>query len=98
MPKDTPSKHPCHSAEIPKLNRIAGQVDGIKRMIDEGRYCPDILTQLRAVRSAIRSVEANILEKHLQSCVADAMRAGNEKETEKKIAELKELFKRYDGA
>jgi DNA-binding FrmR family transcriptional regulator len=88
--------HPSHTAEIAKLNRIAGQVEGIKKMIEDHRYCPDILTQLKAVRSAVRTVEANILESHLQSCVADAMISGDKEETAAKIAELKELFKRYD--
>ncbi len=90
------SEHPSHNAEIPKLNRITGQVEGIKKMIDEGRYCPDILTQLRAVRSALKSVEANILESHLQFCVADAMTDGTENEKRDRIAELKDLFKRYE--
>lgn len=83
----------CHKCELPRLNRIAGQVDGIRKMIDEGRYCPDILTQLRAVRAAIRSVEANILESHLETCVADAVRGGD---PSSKINELVALFKRYD--
>ena len=88
--------HPCHKTEIKKLNRIAGQVEGIKKMIDEGRYCPDILTQLRAVRSAVHSVETTILETHLQSCVSDAMKSGDKKKADEKIAELKNLFKRFD--
>lgn len=89
-------QHPCHKDELKKLNRIGGQVEGIKKMIDDGRYCPDILTQLRAVRSAIHTVEANILESHLQHCVSDAMTSGNEQDAAQKIAELKDLFKRFD--
>lgn len=90
--------HPDHFSEIPKLNRISGQVDGIKRMIEEGRYCPDILIQLRAVRSALRSIEANILEEHLHSCVSEAILHGNEAEKNARISEIKDLFKRYEGA
>ena len=96
MPKDLNSETPCHTAELSRLNRISGQIEGVKRMIEEHRYCPDILTQLRAVKSAIRSVEANILETHLQHCVTDAMVNGNKKEKEKRIEELKDLFKRFD--
>ncbi len=96
MSKDTADKHPCHMSEIGKLNRISGQVEGIKKMIEEHRYCPDILTQLRAARSAIKSVEASVLECHLQSCVADAMVSGSKADKDKKIAELKDLFKRFD--
>lgn len=90
------NKHPSHADEIKKLNRIAGQVEGIKKMIDEHRYCPDILTQLRAVRSALRTVETNILETHLQYCVTNALQSKNKKAAEAQIAELKDLFKRFD--
>lgn len=86
-----------HNSELGKLNRIAGQVEGIKKMITEQRYCPDILTQLRAVRSAIKTVEANILETHLKSCVAESLSSGNTKDAQKKIEELKDLFKRFDS-
>ena len=89
---------PCHKAETKKLNRISGQIEGIKKMIDDGRYCPDILTQLRAARSAIRSVEASVLEKHLQSCVHDAIVSDEDKIAQEKIDELITLFKRYDGS
>lgn len=88
--------YPCHKCELPKLNRVAGQIEGIKKMIGDGRYCPDILTQLRAARAAIRRIESDILESHLQSCVADTLANGNEAETKEKIAELKELFRRFD--
>lgn len=97
-------KHDCgcdigfnadHTAELTRLNRIAGQLNGIKKMIEEHRYCPDILTQMRAVRSALRSVEANILERHLQHCVTASF--DSEKDRQKKIAELKDLFNRFEG-
>lgn len=89
-------QHPDYSKEVSRLNRIAGQVEGIKKMIAERRYCPEILNQLRAVRSAVNSVEANILETHLDACVADALSAGNEKERKQKMSELKELYKKYN--
>lgn len=88
--------HPSHTNELKKLNRISGQVDGIKKMIEDSRHCPDILTQLRAVRSAIRSVETTILETHLQHCVSNALKSPNKKAAENQIAELKNLFKRFD--
>lgn len=89
-------RHPDHSDELPRLNRISGQIEGVKKMITDSRHCPEILTQLRAVRAAIRTIEANILESHLQSCIADVMTHGNKKEQEQKIAQLKEMFKRFD--
>ena len=86
---------PDHKGELPRLNRISGQVEGIKRMIDERRYCPDILIQIRAIRSALSAIEANILEAHLDSCVVSVFSANDENEKNKKIAELKDLYKRF---
>lgn len=84
---------PDHSAELRRINRIQGQLEGIKRMIQERRYCPDIITQTSAVRAAITSLEASILEKHLSACVRSAFKA-SDKESEVKIKELVEIFKR----
>ncbi len=90
------SEHPSHKKELPRLNRISGQVEGVKKMIEEGRYCPDILTQLRAIRAAIKSVELCILDTHLSSCVTQACLSHDEKEQKKKIEEIRELIKRFD--
>lgn len=89
-------EHPSHKNEMAKLNRIAGQIEGVKRMIEEQRHCPDILTQLKAVRSAIRTVEANILETHLHSCVAESLDSGDLGAAREKIDEIKDLFKRFN--
>lgn len=88
--------HPDHGKQISRLNRIVGQLEGVKRMIEEQRYCPDILTQLRAASSATKSLEASILEAHLGSCVAEAFESGNNEDQQKKVSELITLFKRYD--
>lgn len=85
---------PDHGCEIARLNRIIGQLEGIKKMIGDKRYCPDILIQLRAVRSAIRAVQGNILKNHLQHCVARSF--DSEIERDAKINELKDLFDRFD--
>ncbi len=87
---------PGHRHEIKKLNRVAGQLEGIRKMIEDGRYCVDIITQLRAARAAIRNLEAGILETHLHHCVADAMQSGDKQSAAKKIEELKDMFKRFD--
>ena len=87
-------EHPNHMEDMPRLNRISGQIEGIKKMIEEGRYCPEIISQLRAVRSAVKAVESNILQKHLQNCVAQSFASAEDKD--KKIAELKMLFDRFD--
>lgn len=90
---ETAHRNPDHGAEMGKLNRVIGQIEGVKKMIAENRYCPDILIQIRAARSALKTVEANILEAHLQGCVSEAIRGGN---ADNKILEIKELFKRYE--
>lgn len=86
---------PCHKQEISRLNRAIGQLEGIKKMIDEQRYCTDILIQLRAARSAIRAIESNILKTHLQFCVAQSFDSKEDKE--QKLNELKELFDRFEN-
>ena len=80
-----------HAEELVRLGRIAGQVGGIKRMIEEGRYCMDILVQLKAVRAALKKVEGNILKRHMSECVVRAM-GGNREEAEQKVAELQRYF------
>lgn len=97
MKKDcecTGHHNPSHLKELPRINRALGQLVGVKKMIEENRYCPDILIQLKAIRSAIRAIESNILKTHLQSCVAQSF--GSEKERNQKIEELKTLFDRFE--
>ena len=89
-------QHPNHKKQISRLNRISGQLAGVKKMIEGQRYCPEILKQLKAARSAIKSLEENILETHLANCVVDAFSSKNNQEKNKKIAELTELFKWSD--
>lgn len=79
-----------HKDQIVRMNRIAGQVAGITRMIEEERYCLDILLQLRAVRAALKRVEGNILQRHMQNCVAEAL--GDNPNAQQKVAELQKLF------
>ena len=64
--------------------------------MEERRYCPDIITQLRAISSATNSFEASLLETHLEACVAGAFKSNNTKDQKEKIAELIKLFKRFD--
>ena len=64
--------------------------------MEERRYCPDIITQLRAISSANKSLEASLLETHLEACVAGAFKSNNTKDQKEKIAELIKLFKRFD--
>ena len=75
-----------------RLNRIEGQVRGIHRMVDDDRYCIDILTQVNAAKAAIDQVALILLEDHVQHCVADAVKAG---EGEEKLRELTAAVGRF---
>jgi DNA-binding FrmR family transcriptional regulator len=77
-----------------RLNRIEGQVRGVARMVEEDRYCIDVLTQLRAVRAALSRVEIEMLKEHLDHCIRNAIIQGDVDEQRKKAAELIELLGR----
>lgn len=79
---------------IDRLNRIEGQVRGISRMVGEGRYCIDVLTQIRAARAALAKVETTMLNEHLNHCVERAISSGDPVEQRAKVAELVELLGR----
>lgn len=77
-----------------RLSRIEGQVRGVARMIEEDRYCIDVMTQLRAVRAALARVESELLKGHLNHCIEDAIVRGDATEQRKKASELIELLER----
>lgn len=79
---------------ISRLSRIEGQVRGIARMVEEGRYCIDVLTQLQAVKAALGKVESEMLKDHLNHCIESAVVSGNADEQRKKAAELVTLLER----
>ena len=91
---DAGENHPDHAKQLHRIRRIRGQIDGVERMIEERRYCPDIITQVQAIRSALSSLESKLLEEHLHNCVTDAFRSSNEKEKEAKIDEIIHLVRR----
>ena len=88
------SMHPDYEKHIPRINKITGQLNGIKKMIEERRYCPEIITQLKAVSSACQSLEIIMLQKHLETCVIEAFNSENKKNQLEKIQELTDLYKR----
>lgn len=88
-------QHPDHSKELIKLKRAKGQIDGIMGMIEDNRYCPDILIQIRAAKSALQSVEHSILKTHLEHCVHDVLHSKDNQETQEKIHELIEMIGRH---
>ena len=80
---------------LTRLKRIEGQVRGISRMVEEDRYCIDILNQVEAVKAALSRVEEQVLKGHAAHCVAHAIKSGNARDQKQKFAELVELFSRY---
>tara|TARA_Y100000389_G_C17341072_1_gene453366 strand:- start:1 stop:273 length:273 start_codon:yes stop_codon:yes gene_type:complete len=82
---------PDHTPQIQRINRMIGQLSGIKKMIDDGVYCPEILIQTKAVSSALRSLETSLLSGHLDGCVSESFKSGIGRD--KKIEELLHIFK-----
>jgi DNA-binding FrmR family transcriptional regulator len=78
-----------------RLARIEGQVRGVSRMIEDDRYCIDILTQLAAIDTALEAVALKVLEEHVDHCVAAALASGDEAEANRKAAELLEAVRRF---
>lgn len=83
-----------HRRQLGRLRRVEGQVRGIAAMVEEGRYCIDILTQLQAARAALARIEREILDAHANACVATAVAAGDATLQREKMKELTELLRR----
>jgi DNA-binding FrmR family transcriptional regulator len=82
-------------AIVKRLHRIEGQVRGIERMVDEDRYCIDILTQISAVTTALESVAFRILDEHVNHCVTGALAAGDPEVAQEKSRELLDAVHRF---
>ena len=80
-----------------RLKRIEGQVRGVMRMIDDDRYCIDVLTQLRAARAALRRVEDQVLNDHVAHCIEGAIASGDPSMQRRHVAELIEVLGHRDG-
>ncbi len=91
---------PCHSKhedQLIRLRKIEGQVKGVQKMIHTDRYCIDILMQIKSIKNALIKVEENILKRHIETCVQEAIKSGSEGEMEAKISELMEVISRFSG-
>jgi CsoR family transcriptional regulator, copper-sensing transcriptional repressor len=84
------------STSLRRLKRIEGQVRGLARMVEGDRYCIDIVTQIGAVRAALRKVEEEVLRDHVGHCVEGAIASGNKSRQRRKIAELMDVFGRAE--
>jgi DNA-binding FrmR family transcriptional regulator len=85
------------NANIRRLSRIEGQVRGVSRMIDEGRYCIDVLQQMQAIKAALSKVEDAILKDHAATCVETAIQTQDHQEQRRKFDELIDLVGRIKG-
>jgi len=83
------------AALVKRLHRIEGQVRGIERMVEDDRYCIDILTQIAAVNTALESLAFTILDDHVNHCVAGALASGDEADAQTKTAELLAAVHRF---
>ncbi|MCB0415320.1 MAG: metal-sensitive transcriptional regulator [Bdellovibrionales bacterium] len=83
-----------HSQQLSRISRIEGQVRGIKKMIEDHEYCVDVLTQIKAARSALKSLELVVLEGHLHHCVNEALQSGKKPIISKKLDEIMDLLKK----
>jgi CsoR family transcriptional regulator, copper-sensing transcriptional repressor len=87
-----------HEEQLEFLKKIEGQVRGIQRMIDQKRYCVDIITQIHSIIGGLYRVENEVFRKHIQGCVATTLKNASEAEKEKKIKEIVELTARFRKA
>jgi len=88
-------KHANHQDQLARLKKAQGQVAGIVRMVENERYCVDILTQLRAARAALRRVEQNVLNEHIKHCVGGAAKNADRKDADEKIDELLKVLAQF---
>ncbi len=84
--------HENRDAALKRLKRLEGQIRGIARMVEEDRYCVDILTQVAAVRAALKGVEKLVIDDHAAHCIADALASGDREDQRAKFTELLELL------
>ena len=86
-----------HTSQLQRLRRVEGQVRGVIKMIENKRYCMDILQQTRAISAALKAVENNIMKDHMTSCVVTALKSNKKKEQENKIKEVIEVISKFNS-
>jgi DNA-binding FrmR family transcriptional regulator len=78
-----------------RLRRVEGQVRGVQKMVEDDRYCPDVLMQMSAIHESLRAVERILMKDHLQHCATEALRSGDDNQAQRTYNELTELFYRH---
>jgi len=84
-----------HQEQLQFLRKVEGQIRGIQRMIEEKRYCVDIITQIHSIIGALKRIENEIFKKHINGCVLSALKEGTESERQKKIDEVMKLLAKF---
>lgn len=84
--------HPCHKDQLANLRRIEGQVRGVQGMVEEGKYCVDILNQIKALKNSLITVEGKILKTYLRECIKESLQGDDQFDT--KIDEIMKIMKR----
>jgi CsoR family transcriptional regulator, copper-sensing transcriptional repressor len=87
--------NPDYKDDIPRLNRLIGQLNGIKKMIEDNRYCPDIILQLKAVKSSVGGLEQKLLQTHIQHCVKYAFESQDQQLQDQRIKEIIQIIKNH---
>jgi CsoR family transcriptional regulator, copper-sensing transcriptional repressor len=96
MPRRAVAVDPAASSRnLKRLKRIEGQVRGVRKMIEQDRYCADIIIQIAAINGALRAVARELLRSHLRHCATDAIRSGSSRRAEEMYTELSELFAKF---
>jgi CsoR family transcriptional regulator, copper-sensing transcriptional repressor len=91
IPRDSDARQDL----VVRLRRVEGQVRGVQKMVEEDRYCPDVLVQMSAIHESLRAVERILMKDHLQHCATEALRSGDDKQAQRTYNELTELFYRH---
>jgi DNA-binding FrmR family transcriptional regulator len=78
-----------------RLRRVEGQVRGVQKMVEEERYCPDVLVQMSAIHESLRAVERMLMKDHLRHCATEALRSGDAKQAQRTYDELTDLFYKH---
>jgi DNA-binding FrmR family transcriptional regulator len=90
-----PREGPARQDLLLRLRRVEGQVRGVQKMVEEDRYCPDVLVQMSAIHESLRAVERTLMKDHLQHCATEALRSGDDEQAQRTYNELTELFYRH---
>ena len=88
--------YPNHEEQLNRLSKIEGQLRGVRRMIEDRRYCIDIVSQIKAINAALKQVQMGVLEKHIHHCVAESLNSRKPEIFEEKVTEIIEVLGRME--